>query len=91
MHMSSSAWSIVPPCGFRLRSLIWVNRIVLFAVRIDCVKVNFVVWDTEERSVPYVCSMRFITGQTTLCMSIRIILLQLLILELQLLWVSWLE
>ena len=44
MHMFFPAWSIVPPCGNRRRSLIWVCWIALFAVRKGCVKVSFVVW-----------------------------------------------
>ena len=37
MHMFRPTWSIVHPCGCRLRSLIWVCLIV-FAVRKDCVR-----------------------------------------------------
>ena len=36
------------------RSLIWVSWTVLFAVRIDCVRMSFVVWTTEEWSLPCV-------------------------------------
>ena len=39
---------------------------------------------TEGRAVPCVCSMRFMTERITLCMSICIISLQLVILEVQL-------
>ena len=38
MHMFCSAWSIVPPCGCRRRSLIWICWIVLFTVRKSYVK-----------------------------------------------------
>ena len=85
MHMFCSAWSIVPPCGCCRRGLIWVCWIILFAVRKDCVKVSFVVWGTGGRSVPCVYSIRFITEQITLWISIWVILLQLAILEIQLL------
>ena len=61
IHMSCLAWSIVPPCGGRLRSLSWVCWIVLFAVRKGCVRVNFVVWGTDERLFSCTCSIRFIT------------------------------
>ena len=53
-----------------------------------CVRVNFVIWGTEGGSVHYDCSISTITEHTTLCMSICVILLQLVILELQLLWES---
>ena len=56
----------MPPCGCRLRSLICVYWIVLFAVRKDCVRVNFVVWGTEGTSVPCVCLIRFITQRIPL-------------------------
>ena len=39
---------------------------ILFAVRKGCVKVSFVIWGTEGKSVPCACSMRFITEWTTL-------------------------
>ena len=73
MHMFCQAWSIVPPCGCRRRSLIWVCWIELFAVRKGCVR-DFVVCGTEKSSVPQtkqtqvpcVCSIKFITEWTTL-------------------------
>ena len=65
-----SAESIMPPCGCRRRSLIWVRWIVLFAVRRGCARVSFVAWGTEGRLVSFVCSMRFVTEWTTLSMSI---------------------
>ena len=39
-------------------------------------RVNFVVWGTDGRSVLCACSIRFITERTLLCKSICIILLQ---------------
>ena len=51
-------------------------------------RVNFVVRGTSGKSVPCVCSMRFITERTTLSTSICIVLLQLVILEVQLRCVS---
>ena len=84
------AWSIMHPCGCRLQSLICICWMVLYAIWIGRVKVIFVIWGTEGRSVPCVCSIKFITEWTTLRMSICIILLQIVILELQLLWVNWL-
>ena len=59
------------------------NRVVRSAERLCGGELCF--WGTEGRSVPCVCSIRFITGLTTLCMSICIISLQLVILEFQLL------
>ena len=47
-HLFCKAWSIVPPCGCPLWSLIWICWTMLFAVRKDYVKVYFVVWGTEE-------------------------------------------
>ena len=70
MHMFCSIWSIGPPCGCRLRNLIWVYWIVLFAVRKSC-EVNFVFWGTEGRLVSCVCFMRFITERTTLCLLLQ--------------------
>ena len=40
----------------------------------DRAKMNLVVWGSEERSLSCICSMRFNTERTTLCMSISIIL-----------------
>ena len=37
-----AAWSVGPPCGYRLRRLIWICWIVLFAVRKGCVRVSLV-------------------------------------------------
>ena len=69
------------------RALVWLlsteshlsllNRLVRRAERL-C---EFAVWNTEGSSVPWVYSIRFITERTTLCMSICIILLQLVIVE----------
>ena len=64
-------------------SVIWVSWIVLFAVWEGCVRLNFVVLCTERISVPCICSIRFVTQRTTLCVSI-------VILALLLLWVSYL-
>ena len=58
------ALSIVLTCWCRRRSLIWVCLIVLFAVRKHRVRVNVVVWLTEGKSVPGVCSIRVITEWT---------------------------
>ena len=88
IHMSCPARSIVPSCRCRLPNLIWVCWRVLFAVRKYSVRVNFVIWDTERRSGPCVCSIIFIIDRTFLCMSICIIVLQIALEELQLLWLS---
>ena len=50
-----------------------------FAMWKGCVRVNFVVWVTEEGPAPCVCAMRFIKERTSLCKSIRIISLQFVI------------
>ena len=60
------AYSIVPPCGRCRWSLVWCCWIVLFTVRKGCMRVSFVVWGTEGRLVPCVCSMKFITEGTTI-------------------------
>ena len=54
------------PVWMSSASFIWVCMIVLFAVRKGCMNVTFVVQSTEGRSVPCVCSMRFITELTNL-------------------------
>ena len=73
------------PFWCRRRSLIWVCWIVLSTVPKGCLNVSLVVWGTDGRPVPCVCSIRFITEWTTPWMTTWIILLQLVILELQLL------
>ena len=55
----------LPPFASQ-RGLIRVCWIVLYAVRKSCVKMTFVVWNTEGKSVLCVCSIRFITERTTL-------------------------
>ena len=80
MNMFYLAWSIVPPCGYRLLSFIWFCWIALFAVRKGCVRVNFVDGATESKSMPCVYSMKIIIKRITLCMSIYIILLHFVIL-----------
>ena len=79
VHRFCPAWSIVFPCRCRRRSLIWVCWIVLFALRKGCVRVSFVVCGTEGRLLSCVCSLKFITERTTLCMSICILLFQLIL------------
>ena len=61
MNMFSPTWIVVPHCGCHLRSFIWVWWIV-FAVWTGCVRVNFIIWFTEES--PCACSTRFTTERT---------------------------
>ena len=74
-------WRIVPPCGYRLLSLICVGRIMLFELKNICVRMNFVVWRPEE-SLVLVFALKIyhraglyllltlITERTTVCRSI---------------------
>ena len=57
-----------------------LERVVHSAEKL-CEGVNFVVWGIGG-PVPCVCSARFIKEQTTVCTSISILLLKLVILEL---------
>ena len=61
---------------------------VVYSVERICMGDFFLFWAQKESLVPCVYSMKFITKPTTLCMSICIVSLQLVILELQLFWVS---
>ena len=56
VHMLCPAWSIVSPCGYRLRSFIWVCGIVLLAARKDCVRVTSVVW-AQKRGQHFVFAL----------------------------------